>query len=104
VSPTEPATPPRHARQEIIEAPASDGPDGLPRRVRQTSLAPQLRSEPADAVVADALPTPAAPERSPEQLRAMMTSFQSGMNRGRQAADIDASGENESGTPERDPQ
>jgi hypothetical protein len=75
---------PRHSRQEVIEAPASAGPDGLPRRVRQTSLAPQLRDAPPPD---DDLSTASTTSRTPEELRAMMTSFQSGMNRGRLDAD-----------------
>src|SRR5262249_50985366 len=74
----------RHTRGGVIAAPAADGPDGLPRRVRQRSLAPQLRDAPPadDAAVAGPSTT-----RSPEELRAMMSSFQAGMNRGRRDAD-----------------
>jgi signal transduction histidine kinase len=65
------------------------GPDGLPRRVRQANLAPQLRSEPPPA--ADpAAPPPAGeaprsprPPRSPEQYRATMSAFQRGFTLGR---------------------
>jgi hypothetical protein len=81
-----PTIPPRHARQEVIAAPTADA---LPRRVRQTSLAPQLRGEPE--------PPPEAPSstsRSPEQQRAMMSSFQAGLARGRREAVIDPTGEN----------
>jgi signal transduction histidine kinase len=86
---------PRHARQEVIEAPVSDG---LPRRVRQTNIAPQLRDEPPtpgvdtawgagpDGRTSGAM---AASSRSPEELRAMMTSFQAGTTRGRREADDD---------------
>jgi hypothetical protein len=97
ISPT-PTTIPRHARQEIIEAPLTSGPDGLPRRVRQTNIAPQLRDEPPPA--SDSGPADSA-ARSPDELRAMMSSFQAGMIRGRRdAAEIDEA----SGTPERDAQ
>ncbi len=89
---------PRHARQEVIEAPVAGAGDGLPRRVRQTNLAPQLRDDPPPAS-AD-IPTQALASRSPEELRAMMTSFQSGMARGRRDAD-DGSGVS---TSERDEQ
>jgi signal transduction histidine kinase len=54
-------------------------PDGLPRRVRQASLAPQLRApveEDADTV----------PLRSPEQVRELMSALQRGTIRGRLAA------------------
>jgi hypothetical protein len=74
---------PRHARQEIIDA----GADGLPRRVRQTNIVPQLLDSPPEVDIA----TQGPGTRSPEELRAMMTSFQSGTNRGRLDAgdDID---------------
>ncbi|MEU9885323.1 nitrate- and nitrite sensing domain-containing protein [Sphaerisporangium sp. NPDC051011] len=59
-------------------------PSGLPRRVAQAHLAPELRNEPA---------TPAAEARedeedgfSPEELRRLMGSFQSGTERGRSEA------------------
>jgi signal transduction histidine kinase len=52
--------------------------DGLPRRVRQGSLAPQLRAPAADP--------PSAPTRAPEQVRSIMSALQSGTNRGRLAA------------------
>jgi signal transduction histidine kinase len=87
---------PRHARREVIEAPASAGPDGLPRRVRQSSLAPQLRDTPPENTVSDNAST-----RSPEQLRAMMSAFQSGMNRGRRDAE-DGDGDGNDSNAERD--
>jgi hypothetical protein len=91
---------PRHARPEVVEARETGG-DGLPRRIRQNNLAPQLKETPPDAVtVEDA--TPAAPARSPEQLRAMMTSFQRGMNKGRR--DADAATDQLNGGAERDAQ
>ena len=55
--------------------------DGLPRRVRLASLAPQLRNPVAEADKA------AAPVRSPEQVRSLMSALQLGTTRGR----IDAS-------------
>jgi hypothetical protein len=96
VSTTPERVKPRHARREVIEAPASAGPDGLPRRVRQSSLAPQLRDTPPENTVSDNAST-----RSPEQLRAMMSAFQSGMNRGRQDAE-DSDGEANDSNAERD--
>jgi len=72
------------------------GPDGLPHRVRQASLAPQLRAEPTPSTDA-AAPTPGGsdssserPPRTPEQNRATMAAFQRGFNRGRS----DGPGEN----------
>src|SRR5262249_18609184 len=73
---------PRHARQEVIEAPLTGSSDGLPRRIRQTNLAPQLRDAPAPA---DDETGPGT--RSPEDLRTMMSSFQAGTNRGRRDAE-----------------
>ncbi|WP_412748881.1 nitrate- and nitrite sensing domain-containing protein [Krasilnikovia sp. M28-CT-15] len=52
--------------------------DGLPRRVRQANLVPQLR-EPA-------APPAAVPARSPERVRDLMSALQRGTIRGRQAA------------------
>ena len=79
----------RHARPEVIEPSPADGPDALPRRIRQRNLAPGLRDmDPAAART----PTQGAPTRSPEELRAMMSSFQAGLARGRRdAQDADAS-------------
>ncbi|MEO3821880.1 nitrate- and nitrite sensing domain-containing protein [Plantactinospora sp. B24E8] len=81
-----------------VRAPvAPAGADGLPRRIRQTSLAPQLRtggpapagagrSRPGGGVggttgAADGSDEPAP--RSPEQVRAVMAALQSGTARGR---------------------
>jgi signal transduction histidine kinase len=85
----------RHARQEVIEATDATG-DGLPRRIRQTSMAPQLR----DATPEIDLGTQAPSSRTPEELRAMMTSFQTGMVRGRQAAEADETTSGATTTPE----
>jgi signal transduction histidine kinase len=79
---------PRHARQEIIEAPLTSGPDGLPRRVRQTSIVPQLRDDPPPAP--DGNSTQGPGYRSPEESRAMMSSFQAGLARGRSDAETEA--------------
>jgi hypothetical protein len=56
--------------------------DGLPKRVRQASLAPQLR-RPAGSRPDE----PTVPLRSPEQMRSIMSALQQGTTRGR----IDAS-------------
>ncbi|HWS32649.1 MAG TPA: nitrate- and nitrite sensing domain-containing protein [Actinoplanes sp.] len=72
----------------LAPAPAADliGEDGLPRRVRQANLAPQLRQ-----VVTD--PDPVAPPRSPEKVRSLMSALQSGTRRGRvDAARTEAAG------------
>jgi len=82
--------------------------DGLPRRVRQASLAPQLREGPARpgpsadlGVLAEPPPTEwsaAERERSPEETRVTMSAIQRGWERGRSV--FDPSGGNGEGTPE----
>lgn len=59
---------------------------GLPRRVRQASIAPQLRAQAAPAPQAP-LSAPPAEERSPEEARAMFSAFQRGARRGREDSD-----------------
>jgi signal transduction histidine kinase len=71
----------RHSRREIIEA-AED--DGLPKRVRQREQRVENGADPATAV-----PTQPDDARSPEQIRAMMSSIQDGTARGRQEAEAD---------------
>ncbi|GAA1603860.1 nitrate- and nitrite sensing domain-containing protein [Actinoplanes couchii] len=71
--PVEQATP---VPVDQVPAPEAIGDDGLPRRVRQANLAPQLRK-----VVVD--PEPTGPARSPEQARSLMSALQSGTRRGR---------------------
>jgi hypothetical protein len=83
----------RHSRQEVIEATDDDG---LPRRVRQHTPAP-LPSGTAGATdgtsegsaVGSEVATQGDEARSPEQIQAMMSSFQAGLIRGRRAADED---------------
>jgi signal transduction histidine kinase len=65
---------------------------GLPRRIRQANLAPQLRDTAPHAVVA--MGEDSAGERSPEQARAVMSAIQRGWEKGRSAATPDS----ESGT------
>jgi signal transduction histidine kinase len=57
--------------------------EGLPRRVRQASLAPELRDSPTPA--ADP-PTPIAEGRTPEQARATLSALRTGWLRGQTAA------------------
>jgi len=69
--------------EPVISAPVDISTGGLPRRRRQASLAPGLRSvgarEPAHA-------RPDGPATtSPEQARALMTAFQQGLTRGRES-------------------
>jgi hypothetical protein len=82
------AGPPDHAATppQPDPGPAFANPDvtksGLPRRVRQTSLAPELRTSTQHALP----PEPdAAGSRSPEQTRTLMTSLQRGWEQGRSA-------------------
>ncbi|WP_304944837.1 nitrate- and nitrite sensing domain-containing protein [Streptacidiphilus sp. ASG 303] len=72
------ATAPATAAATPGGAPAAGASTGLPRRVRQASIAPQLREAPAP--VAGRRPAPAG--RTPEQARAAMSAFQSGWARG----------------------
>ncbi|WP_393086275.1 nitrate- and nitrite sensing domain-containing protein [Streptomyces sp. LN704] len=80
---TSPETPPPGVTTLRLHRPAeaSDGDDGLPRRVRQASLAPQLREqrpeEPAH------VPGPRSEDtRTPELVRDRMTAYRDGWARG----------------------
>ncbi|MGH3344680.1 MAG: hypothetical protein ACRDPK_17790, partial [Carbonactinosporaceae bacterium] len=85
-SPGRPAgLPPGRAQPSGAGSPAALQPtrDGeirprLPRRIRQASLVPQLRDGPADGGVHEA-----SEDRSPEEVRTMLTSIQQGWLRGR---------------------
>ena len=75
------------APQQESPAPAVQGPPavtqiGLPRRVRQASLAPQLRGDPpaANAIAAG---NGAGDTRSPEEVRALVSAIQQGWRHGR---------------------
>ncbi|MEJ3744653.1 nitrate- and nitrite sensing domain-containing protein [Actinomycetes bacterium KLBMP 9797] len=73
------------ASRRAGDAAAPDGgPAGLPRRVRQASLAPQLR-EAAQEPVEPQAPT----QRTAEQARATMAALQAGTARGRRDAEGD---------------
>jgi hypothetical protein len=70
--------------QQETPAPARDDDHGrpaLPRRVRQANLAPQLRDE------VEPVSDTASGERSPEELRTMLSSIQKGWLRGRSDAE-----------------
>ncbi|GAU67422.1 hypothetical protein SSP35_04_05130 [Streptomyces sp. NBRC 110611] len=56
---------------------------GLPRRVRQASLAPQLRTESPEQPPGERHPGPPADDRDAEAVRARMASLQRGWQRGR---------------------
>ncbi|MEU8382203.1 nitrate- and nitrite sensing domain-containing protein [Streptosporangium sp. NPDC048865] len=72
-------------RQAAAQPPA--GPGGLPRRVRQANLAPQLRQEPESAEPEPR--TEPGEERSPDEVRALFSAFQAGARRGREEQDND---------------
>ncbi|GGX68705.1 sensor histidine kinase [Streptomyces fructofermentans] len=59
---------------------ALEEPDGLPRRVRQASLAPQLRKEPSAEPVR--APDRRDEERTPESVRDRMAAYRAGWARG----------------------
>ncbi|MFJ8822462.1 nitrate- and nitrite sensing domain-containing protein [Streptomyces sp. NPDC102467] len=56
--------------------------DGLPRRVRQANLAPQLRERPDAQAASASARAPEPDERTPEQVRARMASYRDGWARG----------------------
>ncbi|SDH98817.1 HAMP domain-containing protein [Sinosporangium album] len=66
---------------------------GLPRRVRQANLAPQLRQSTETHAPSAGTTGPVetsgepTPERSPDEVRALFSAFQQGARRGREAAD-----------------
>jgi signal transduction histidine kinase len=77
--PAAPAAPSAPAYEEPSASPlgGGDGKPSLPRRVRQANLAPQLRDE------VEPVSDTASGERSPEELRTMLSSIQKGWLRGR---------------------
>jgi hypothetical protein len=72
-------------RPPVEPAPSNVDELGLPRRVRQASLAPQLRDDDPNPPAA-AADGPAG-DRSPEQSRSLMSAIQHGWQRGRSDAD-----------------
>ncbi|MEV8319657.1 nitrate- and nitrite sensing domain-containing protein [Streptomyces sp. NPDC059900] len=76
------------------EAPRADAPGGLPRRVRQANLAPQLKDGPDHRTERASAPASTRPEeRDADEVRSRMASLQRGWQRGREenAAGEDAS-------------
>ncbi|MFE7872029.1 nitrate- and nitrite sensing domain-containing protein [Micromonospora humida] len=63
-----------------VEGPVTDA--GLPVRVRQANLAPGLRASPSAGETTAA----GTPRRAPEQIRQLMSAYQSGTRRGRSDA------------------
>ncbi|SIQ36299.1 sensor histidine kinase [Micromonospora avicenniae] len=72
--------PARSAPPAAPSAQESQTPSGLPVRVRQTSLAPQLRDNKRPAAESTDEDEPA---RNPDRVRMMMSSYQKGTQRGR---------------------
>ncbi|MFI0779857.1 nitrate- and nitrite sensing domain-containing protein [Streptomyces sp. NPDC021212] len=75
-------------RQDQAPAPERPTPprgaaSGLPKRVRQASLAPQLKNDPEPPVETEPYAPDTDPERDAEQARATMASLQRGWQRGR---------------------
>jgi hypothetical protein len=79
------SAPAEAALTEPTALPRPRRPRGLPRRVRQASLAPQLQNAVTTTFVADAVADASPPAPSPELIRDRMSAFQTGMNRGRLA-------------------
>ncbi|BDH11773.1 histidine kinase [Streptomyces hygroscopicus] len=65
------------------ERPAPTTATGLPRRVRQASLAPQLKADPTGQTEVQGRSTAAEDDRDAEEVRARMASLQRGWQRGR---------------------
>ncbi|ROT32370.1 nitrate- and nitrite sensing domain-containing protein [Micromonospora sp. HM5-17] len=99
-----PAAPVRVSEGPIRPVVAPAGPDGLPRRIRQTNLAPQLRTPGPGAGPSAAGragsgagqgrgpggydPSDEPSPRSPEQVRAVMAALQAGTARGRRDSGV----------------
>ncbi|MEU6140677.1 nitrate- and nitrite sensing domain-containing protein [Streptomyces sp. NPDC047081] len=85
-----PAHPSAHPQgSEPPTAPGVTRPSRLPRRVRQASLAPQLRERPRDPDGASEAGRP-APERRPEQARSMLAALRDGTRRARAQEEVPA--------------
>ncbi|MEP7023106.1 MAG: nitrate- and nitrite sensing domain-containing protein, partial [Actinomycetota bacterium] len=95
-----------------LSANTADLGDGLPRRIRQANMVPQLReSAPTSGMTPASTPADdlAVDDRSPEEVRATMSAIQQGWQLGRSVFDVpdrgpastlDDSGTAESGAPE----
>ncbi|MFJ2028246.1 nitrate- and nitrite sensing domain-containing protein [Streptosporangium sp. NPDC087985] len=92
VKPAGPAEPGR-AAEPLVPVPADlwktsqrRGHGGLPRRVRQANISPQLRQAPSLAAEPEE-------ERSPEEARALLSSLQTGWRRGRSDGEHNGEGD-----------
>ncbi|MGK3109459.1 nitrate- and nitrite sensing domain-containing protein [Streptomyces sp. WAC05858] len=88
-------TGPERKGPEQSPVPTQRAASGLPKRVRQASLAPQLKNDPAPPDEADRTAAEIDPEREAEQARATMASLQRGWQRGRRQS---ATGSGDAGT------
>ncbi|WP_405689336.1 nitrate- and nitrite sensing domain-containing protein [Streptomyces sp. NBC_00057] len=96
----EPATPPEPAPPTAPSA-ARETVGGLPRRIRQASLAPQLREVSGGRDAEPAVTEPSQDfERDADEVRSRMASLQRGWQRGRRqnAEDVTGPGETAQGT------
>ncbi|MGW7273824.1 nitrate- and nitrite sensing domain-containing protein [Streptomyces sp. NPDC054864] len=74
-----------NARTESQAPAPTTAPGGLPRRVRQANLAPQLKDGPDQRTERDAAPAATRPEeRDADEVRSRMASLQRGWQRGRE--------------------
>jgi signal transduction histidine kinase len=83
----------RHADRTPETAPATS-PPALPTRVRQTSLAPELRTD------GPATDEPSEREVTPEEVRAVFGAFQRGLDRGRRGLPTGSGSERRTDTEE----
>jgi hypothetical protein len=81
------AEPPAAPQAENPYPAADESYKGLPRRVRQASLAPQLRDKTASRPAADAPADGGVSDRSPEQIRSALSAIQRGWQEGRESGD-----------------
>jgi hypothetical protein len=93
-APGEPAAAPAPASATLQAASVQTTKAGLPRRVPRANLAPgmvaaQTAAPPARPPDDSSQPSPSA-ARSPEEVRSMLSSYRSGLERGRMAAGEDA--------------
>ncbi|MGB8941988.1 MAG: histidine kinase, partial [Streptomyces sp.] len=83
-----PRTEPWRTETESRVGPApapTTAPGGLPRRVRQANLAPQLKDGPDQRTERDSAPATTRPEeRDADEVRSRMASLQRGWQRGRE--------------------
>jgi hypothetical protein len=105
-SPVPPPVGLRHLREDQPSSPAASPapapvtPSGLPRRVPRANLAPgmlAMQAEPSAPVDLDRPPATDLPatarSRSPEEVRSMLSSYRSGVERGRVQADPESAAE-----------